>query len=111
MTMANVGNKTGTGTDDNDIVIEFNDVVDGADTFLLMSTAGAMDVFVSLDGTNYSTAALSLTDMGATTSDPVLVTSANRVYGFRGKYKAIRVLQNGATAVANAVLRYGVMGD
>lgn len=109
--MANVGNKTGTGTDDNDIVIEFNDVVDGADTFLLMSTAGAMDVFVSLDGTNYSTAALSLTDMGATTSDPVLVTSANRVYGFRGKYKAIRVLQNGATAVANAVLRYGVMGD
>lgn len=108
--MANVGNKTGSGTDDNDIVIEFSDVVDGADTFLLMSTAGAMDVFVSLDGTNYSTAALSLTDMGSTTSDPVLVTSANRVYGFRGKYKAIRVLQNGGTAVENAVLRYGVMG-
>ena len=109
--MANVGNKTGSGTDDNDVVIEFNDIVDGADTFLLMSTSGAMDVFVSLDGTNYSTAALSLTDMGATTSDPVIVTVANRVYGFRGKYKAIRVLQNGATAVANAVLRYGVMGD
>lgn len=107
--IGNVGNKTGTGTNNNDVVIEFSDIVDGADTFLLMSTAGAMDVFVSLDGTNYATAALSLDDMGATTTDPVIVTSANRVYGFRGKYKAIRVLQNGATAVENAVLRYGTM--
>lgn len=105
----NLGNKTGTGTNDNDVVITFDDVVDGADTFLLMSTAGAMDVFVSLDGTNFSTAALSLTDMGAITSDPVLVTVANRVYGFRGKFKAIRVLQNGITAVTAAVLRYGTM--
>lgn len=105
----NVANKTGSGTNDNDVVILFDDVVDGADTFLLMSTAGAMDVFVSLDGTNFSTAALSLTDMGATTSDPVIVTAANRVYGFRGKYKAIKVLQNGATAVTAAVLRYGNM--
>jgi hypothetical protein len=105
----NVGNKTGTGTNDNDVVINFNDIVDGADTFLLMSTAGAMDVFPSLDGTNFATAALSLTDMGATTSDPVVVTAANRIYGFRGNYKALRVLQNGATAVANAVLRYGTM--
>lgn len=105
----NVGNKTGTGTNDNDVVITFDDVVEGADTFLLMSTAGAMDVFVSLDGTNFSTAALSLTDMGAITSDPVVVTAANRCYGFRGKFKSIRVLQNGVTAVANAVLRYGTM--
>lgn len=105
----NVGNKTGTGTNDNDVVITFDDVVEGADTFLLMSTAGAMDVFVSLDGTNFSTAALSLTDMGAITSDPVVVTAANRCYAFRGKFKAIRVLQNGITAVANAVLRYGTM--
>lgn len=108
--IANVGNKTGSGTNDNDVVIDATDLMDGADTFLLMSTAGAMDVFVSLDGTNYTTAALSLTDMGATTSDPVVVTAANRMYGFRGKFKAVRVLQNGATAVANAVLRYGVMG-
>lgn len=105
----NTGNKTGTGTNDNDVIITFDDVVEGADTFLLMSTSGAMDVFVSLDGTNFTTAPLSLTDMGATTSDPVLVTVANRCYGFRGKYKSIKVLQNGATAVANAVLRYGTM--
>lgn len=113
----NVGNVIGVaGVNDNDVLINFTasssdweNLVGAADTFLLMSTAGAMDVFVSLDGTNFATAALSLTDMGATTSDPVVVTAANRVYGFRGKYKSIRVLQNGATAVANAVLRYGVM--
>lgn len=106
----NLGYKTGSGTNDNDVVITFDDVVEGADTFLLMSTAGAMDVFPSLDGTNFATAALSLEDLGATTSTPVIVTVANRIYRFRGKFKSIRVLQNGATGVANAVLRYGVMG-
>lgn len=107
--MANQGNKTGTGTNDNDIVISFVDVVDSANTFFLSSTAGAMDVFTSLDGTNYNTAAQSLIDMGATTQDPVLVTVANRSYAFRGLFKGIRVLQNGATAVTAAVLRYGTL--
>lgn len=103
----NVGNRKGSGTNDNDVVITFSDIPDDIDTFLLMSTAGAMDVFVSLDGTNYSTAALSLTDMGAITSDPVVVTAANRCYGFRGKFAAVKVLQSGVTAVVGAVLRYG----
>lgn len=102
------GQLTGSGVNDNDVVITLNRA-DPFDTFLLMSTAGAMDVFVSLDGTNYSTAALSLTDMGATTSSPVVVTAANRVYGFRGLFRAVRVLQNGATAVENATLSYGTM--
>jgi hypothetical protein len=79
------------------------------DTCELMSTAGAMDVVVSLDGTNFTTAALSLADLGAITSDPVVVTAANRLYGFRGKFAAIQVRQNGATAVVNASIRYGVM--
>lgn len=95
--------KTASGTNDNDVVIQTDDVT-AFNTFLLQSTGGAMDVFVSLDGTNYSTAALSLTDLGATTSDPVVVTAANRTYGFRGSFAAIRVLQNGAGAVANACL-------
>lgn len=96
----------GTGTNDNDVVIQTNEV-QRYDTFMLQSTAGAMDVFVSIDGTNYATAALSLIDLGATTQDPVVVTAANRTYAFRGKFKKIRVLQNGATAVANAALRAG----
>jgi hypothetical protein len=96
----------GTGTIDNSQVFLTGDVT-AYDTFMLMSTAGAMDVFPSLDGTNFATTALSLQDLGATTSSPVLVTAANRVYGFRGKFKAIRVDQNGATPVTAATLTCG----
>lgn len=93
----------GNGGSDNAVVIDATDVSE-FDTFLLQSTAGAMDVTVSLDGTNYSTAPLSLADLGATTTDPVIVTAANRTYGFRGTYRGIKVSQNGATGVANASL-------
>lgn len=99
---------TGTGTNDNDVVIQTDDVQQ-YDTFFLQSTGGAMDVFVSLDGTNYSTAALSIADLGAEDTVPVLVTVANRTYAFRGKFKYIRVLQNGASAVTAASLRAGNM--
>jgi hypothetical protein len=100
---SNVVYTGGVGVNDNDVVIQTGDV-SAFDTFMLMSTAGVFDVFVSLDGTNYATAALSLADLGATSTSPVVVSVAGRVYGFRGTYKAIRVLQNGAKAVANAAL-------
>lgn len=93
----------GTGANNDDVVIQTNDV-SRYDEFMLQSTAGALDVFASLDGTNYATAALSLIDLGATTSDPVLVTAANRTYAFFGTFRKLRVLQNGASAVADAVL-------
>ncbi len=93
----------GTGVNDNDVVIQTTDV-SGYREFSLQSTAGAMDVFVSLDGTNYTTAPLSMIDRGATTSDPVIVSAANRSYAFFGTFHMLRVLQNGATAVANAAL-------
>lgn len=93
----------GSGSADNDIIIQTGDV-SRFDTFELMSTAGAVDVFVSLDGTAYSTAALSLQDMGATVTDPVLVTAANRVYGFRGRFRKVRILINGATNPTTATL-------
>lgn len=106
-TVDNMGNalryKAGTGASDNDVIVQSEDV-SAYREFLLMSTAGALDVFVSLDGTNYATAQLSLIDLGANTSDPVLVTAANRVYGFFGTFAKIRVLQNGATAGANVCL-------
>lgn len=88
---------TGTGANDNDVLFTTNDV-SRFDAFTLMSTAGAVDVLTSLDGTTFATAALSLSDHGATTSDPVVVTAALRVYQFRGKFKKVRVLQNGGTA-------------
>jgi len=88
----------GIGVSANDVVVQTADV-SPFDTFLLMTTAGAAQILASLDGTNYATAPLSLTDMGATTSDPVIVTAANRIYRVRGKFKRLRVTQNGATAV------------
>jgi hypothetical protein len=93
----------GTGVNDNDVLWTTGDV-SRYDACTIMSTDGAVDVFISLDGTNYATAALSLQDMGATTTDPVLVTSADRVYGFVVKARRIRVLQNGATAASASML-------
>jgi hypothetical protein len=89
----------GTGTNDNDVLFTTGDL-SRYDACTIMSTTGAVDVFVSLDGTNYATTALSLQDLGATSTDPVLVTSALRVYGFVVKARKIQVLQNGATAAA-----------
>lgn len=102
------GTVTGSGVDNNDLVLTLDDASPFT-TFTLMSTAGAMDVLVSLDGTNFSTAPLSLTDLGAEDNVPVLVTVAGRVFGFRGPYRKITVYQNGATAVANAALSYNDM--
>ena len=91
------------GTGDDAVVIETTDI-SMFDTFTLMSTAGAMDVVVSLDGTNFTTAPLSMADLGAVTTAPVIVTAAERMYGFRGSYRFIRVQQDAGVAVANARL-------
>jgi hypothetical protein len=99
---------SGSGTANDEVVIQTNDV-QRYNAFFLMSAAGAMDVFVSVDCTNYSTVALSLVDFGATDVNPVIVTVANRVYGFRGKFCKIRVLENGAAAVTSASLRAGIV--
>lgn len=93
----------GTGTNDNDVLFETNDVSQFS-AFMIMSTAGAVDVFPSLDGTTYSTAPLALQDFGAVTNDPVLVTVAGRMYGVAGKFRKVKVLQNGATAAAASAL-------
>jgi hypothetical protein len=101
---------TGTGTNDNDVLFTAQPVEKHSE-FALMSTTGAVDVFVSLDGVNFSTAPLAMEDQGATTSTTyVLVTAALRLYKFSGKYRCIRVLQNGATAAA-ATLMCGSPGE
>lgn len=93
-----------TGVNDNDVILTSGDVSD-YDQFTLQSTAGAMDVLVSLDGTNFSTVHLALLDQGSTTpTTAVLVTAANRTYSFAGNFALVRILQNGATAVANGCL-------
>jgi hypothetical protein len=80
------------------------------DTFQIMSTAGAMNVFVSLDGTNFTTVALAMLDQGSTASTThVVVTAQLRMYQFRGKFRSIRVRQSGATGVVNPRMMYGCM--
>lgn len=99
----------GTGVNDTDTVVQTDDI-SRYDSFLLQTTGGAVNVFVTLDGVNYSTSPLSLQDMGATSTNPVLLTAANRTYGFRGKFSHIRVKQTGATAATAVCLVCGNIG-
>lgn len=100
---------TGTGVNANDVLFT-TEQVENCSMYTLMSTAGAVQVLVSLDGANFSTAPLALEDAGATTSTTyVLLTVANRVYKFQGKFRVIKVTQNGATASA-ATLMVGSPG-
>lgn len=112
-TVDNIGNALrfvgGVGANADDVIVQTSDI-SKFDTFELMSTAGALQVLASIDGTRYATAPLSLTDMGATTSDPVIVTAANRLYRFRGVFSRLKVTQNGATAAADVVLICQKMG-
>lgn len=94
----------GLGNSDNDIVVQTTDV-SAFREFHIHTTAGAADVSVSLDGTNYATAPLSMFDLGsASFATAVIVTAANRVYKFTGCFKLIRVLQAGATPPADVTL-------
>lgn len=99
---------TNTSTLDDEVVIETGDV-SRYDTFMVMSATGAVDIYVALATGVYSTAALSLQDFGAIVADPVLVTVAGRMYGFRGKFHKIKVVQNGDTDVA-VTLMCGTLG-
>jgi hypothetical protein len=84
--------------DDEELIITPN--LSALDACMVMSATGAVDVYVSLDGTTYSTTALSLQDFGATDLNPVNVTAALRMYGFVGKYQKVKIVQNGATDAA-----------
>ena len=88
---------------DNVVSIETNGCTK-LDTFTLNCTAGVYDVFVTLDGTNWTTAPLSLSDLGGISTDPVLTGTANRLFGFAGVFQGVRVQQNGGVGLANLVM-------
>lgn len=97
-------NAVGTNAD-NATVFEFTSNAENYDTWQLGSTTGVMDVFVSGDGTNFLTSPVALIDLGSVApATAVIETAANGNYGIKGRWKAIRVLQKGGTAVANAYL-------
>jgi hypothetical protein len=77
------------------------------DTYQLGSVGGSMQVFGSGDGVTFNTTAIALIDLCSTTpSVAVTSTTAQGHYGFRGRYQAIRVVQNGGTAVTSAYLNF-----
>lgn len=97
--------KTGSANADNATVVEITSNAEQFDTWQIGSTGGVMDVYGSLDGTNYLTAPLALIDLGSTApSTAVIETAAGGQYGFKGRWKKILVQQKGGTAVANACL-------
>jgi len=93
----------GTGANDEDLVVTAQNTVQ-FDHCMLMSATGTVDVEVTIDGTTWTTAALSLQDLGATSSDPVLITAALRMYAVNGRYLGIRLRQEGAAAAAASLL-------
>lgn len=75
------------------------------DTFQIGCTAGSMDVYGSGDGVNYLATPIFLTDLTVAAPATRVDTAApTKHYQFTGRYKGIRVLQKGATAVENAYL-------
>ena len=98
------------GAGDNSIVIEL-DSVGKFDQFALQCSAGAMDVEGSLDGVTFS-APLALEDKHSTTPGTRVVSTAvaGNIYLLSGVFKALRVRQVGATAVADAVLLAAAIG-
>ena len=95
---------TGTGVNAADILFT-TDELSLYSGFLLPSITGAVDVLGVLEtGGTYLTAPISLQDLGAVTTTPVLVTVAGRLYGIVGNFHALKVRQSGATAT-NAILR------
>jgi hypothetical protein len=97
---------SGNAAADNALLFTASDVW-WADTFHVMSTVGTVDVEVSLDGTNWTAAAIAMQDMGVSASGTfVLVTAAGKVYKFTGNFHSVCVRQAGATA-ATAHMRIG----
>lgn len=97
--------RLGATTADNETVFEIASNGDQFDTWELGSSAGAMDVFVAGDGTNYLSAAVALVDLGSTApSTTVIETTAGGNFGIRGRWPKLIVRQKGAAAVVGAYL-------
>lgn len=87
------------GTNDNDVVYTSNDI-SMYNVHYIEGTAGTVDIQVSVDGTNFNTtqAAVLLHDDVTTGGGVNVLTIASGKIGvLRGKYKKLRILQNGAT--------------
>lgn len=98
-----VSGKVGVNT--GDTVYELVNNAEQFNTWQVGSTAGAIEVLGSIDGTNYLSSPIALIDLASTTpSVAVVATSSNKHFGFRGRYRKLIFKQTGATAVANGCI-------
>jgi hypothetical protein len=92
---------------DNATVCEISDDAAHYDTWILGSSAGVIDVYVSLDGTSYQTAPIALLDLGSTTPSTMVVkTVAGGNFAFRGKFRKIKLLQETTNVSGAALIGY-----
>ena len=97
--------EVGSSAADNQVIFEVTVRTEQMMYWELGSAAGAMDVFVSGTGIDYQATALALIDLGSTApSTAVVETTAGGNYGIKSRWKKIKVLQKGATAVTGAYL-------
>ncbi len=93
----------GASTADNEVLLELD--ARGLTDFYASSTAGAFDMLVSHDGVNYLSSNIAVEDLTATAPATRVVTStANKPLWFKGRYRSIKFMQNGATGVTNFCL-------
>ena len=86
------------GTNDNDVIYTSPDV-SSYNQHVIECTAGTVDIQVSVDGTNFNTLQAAALLMDATAVTTYSLTIASTKIGIlSGKFRKIRVLQNGATA-------------
>jgi len=67
----------------------------------------AIDVFGSVDGSNYPAAAIAVEIHDDVTSTPSVTIPAGKIGIIRGKYKAIEIRQAAAGSIANGEIRGG----
>ncbi len=90
-------------------VLEIDDVL-RFNEFTLMCLSGSMKAFVSLDGSNFS-GQVAWETMQSTAGQTRSLALGPGFAGYiRGQFKAIRVLQDGATGIQGAVLICGQAG-
>lgn len=95
------------GAADNAVIYQSPDV-SAYNVHYVEATAGTIDVDASLDGTNWIAAIAGVSLITTTPATRVVEAASGVCLEVRGKFKAIRVLQKGATA-SNARGAHGVI--
>ncbi len=100
---------TGTGVNDNDILFTQSNLTPYS-IHVIHSTAGTVDVEVTVDGTNWTDSATNpvvLEDAHATAHSTYVATiTVGKIGILRGKFSGVRVKQNGATAATAKIASY-----